>query len=205
MTDDDGSVVGQSRLGVFTDRRLGSAYGSCGNDFGKETRNVVVYRLSSESFCTVRPQAILRTGTPIFLYQLFDKEVRFVPFKYEPQKPVSAPKSDGWLLPRLVSYSTASSVPMWRNRRKYLGHYRLSKKSYDALRHCFKPSRSSCQHTSTLGPESPHWRSLWIHRTFASKVVYSRFGIPFKHVLDRALCLCMHVIYYTCKVVPLLS
>jgi hypothetical protein len=38
-SDDEGSVAGQSSLGVFTDRRLGSAYGSCGtDDFGKEGR-----------------------------------------------------------------------------------------------------------------------------------------------------------------------
>jgi hypothetical protein len=63
-SDDDG----QSSLGAFTDWRVGSAYGSCGTDgFGKQERNAVVYRLSVESLCT-----ILRTGSSIFLYQLFD-------------------------------------------------------------------------------------------------------------------------------------
>jgi hypothetical protein len=39
-------------------------YGSCGiDDFGKEIRNIVVYRVSSESLCTVRPQATHPTGS----------------------------------------------------------------------------------------------------------------------------------------------
>jgi hypothetical protein len=77
---------------------------------GKKTE-FVVYRLSNESFCTVKRQVILRTGS--LIHQLFGQEMRFVLFRYELQKPVSVPKSsDSLLLSRLVCYLTARSISM---------------------------------------------------------------------------------------------